>query len=450
MAKIGSLSKVSIVAGGASYPVVQKAITRRMAMGRFAALVTCGLTGNDALAIPPTFAMVATAPRKITPEMFGAVGDGVACDTAAVLRWFEALGGPYVGRADGKYRMSAPASVSARSGLRVTGKGVFIADDSMPAAAGQYMLRLTGCPGFLIEGITLDGNRAARGGKEAYCHILIIGENNVGGTLRSVSTPNAPCDGVYIASSSPTQKSTHFSHFLIESHRADNCFRQGMSIIQGNNGIIRGGSFSNTNGTAPAAGVDLESNAGDVDAAIENILFDGVTFDGNNGYNLQISAKRRPRNIRAVNCRFLNNKQGAVSWGADGGEIVSPYISGFTEDAKRGAFDVPASVTNGEVLILNPRFDAVTATTKPLFYIHGSSAGGVRIQGLVVARCGTVAVFNAPRCIITGGTCSPAVPRAIFLNAADCEVSHMTISGATDRTIYTSPKALRFKIEGNR
>ncbi|MFW1582097.1 hypothetical protein ACEV7R_24010, partial [Vibrio parahaemolyticus] len=67
------------------------------------------------------------------------------------------------------------------------------------------------------------------------------------------------------------------------------------SVIQGHAGVFRGGAFSNTNGTAPAAGIDLESDAGAPNGSISDIMVDRVRFIGNQGFGLLVSTVSRPR-----------------------------------------------------------------------------------------------------------------------------------------------------------
>jgi hypothetical protein len=123
----------------------------------------------------------------------------------------------------------------------------------------------------------VDGNRANRSPAEASAHnILIKGSHDF--SFSEVNSVNAVTDGFYLGASDPADPSTYTNNGLFLNCRADNGFRQGISIINGANIQVIGGAYTNTHGTKPEAGIDIEANEGTAVPGNYNILVKGVTF----------------------------------------------------------------------------------------------------------------------------------------------------------------------------
>jgi len=89
-----------------------------------------------------------------------------------------------------------------------------------------------------------------------------------------------------------------------------------MSVYSPKNVIIQNSTFSNTNGTAPSSGIDIEPIS---TLSPQNILIKNCKFVGNYGSGIQsfIEDSLRPlgENIKVIGCDFINNKQ------------VDPYVA---------------------------------------------------------------------------------------------------------------------------
>ncbi|WP_099364935.1 right-handed parallel beta-helix repeat-containing protein [Sphingobacterium sp. 1.A.4] len=84
-------------------------------------------------------------------------------------------------------------------------------------------------------------------------------------------------DGIYIGrNQGNTSQNIQIIGSILDNNR-----RNGISIISGNNVLIKNTVISNTNGTSPEYGIDLEPNGpGDI---MQNIVFDNVISYNNNG-----------------------------------------------------------------------------------------------------------------------------------------------------------------------
>ena len=115
-----------------------------------------------------------------------------------------------------------------------------------------------------------------------YRHCLDIeGSNNV--TVSGIACNNSGGDGLYIGGGNQG----YSNNVTISNSTFDNNRRQGFSLISGKSITIDGCKFTNTAGTAPQAGIDLEPNgAGDV---LQNIVIKNSSASGNSGNGLMIS-----------------------------------------------------------------------------------------------------------------------------------------------------------------
>lgn len=334
---------------------------------------------------------------ELTPEMFGA-GGGASDDTAALIQWSRKLGHGVNGRAQGEYIVNGRMRIVDRSNFAITGGGTFRVKDAAPVDEAYSIFEFIRCSHWLLRGVTCDGNRANRLPAESGGHLVRVRECKYF-RIDGIKTVNGTTDGIYLCSSTPSNFASHCSNFTISNVEADNNFRQGMSIIEGHEGLIVGGTFSNSNGAAPEAGIDMESNIGNPDGSISNISVFGSLFERNSGYGILVSGVRLPSDIKIANSILRNNALGAISFGATSGEILNPLIEGMPATILRGAIDFPASVApgTGKVKLVNPTFrNASFKGARMLLYVHSESAVKVDCIGIDFDRTSRIAQLDAP------------------------------------------------------
>lgn len=387
--------------------------------------------------------------RQLRPEMFGAGADDA---TPALQSMLDHLGAGYEGVITGRYTISRELALNDRHTFTLSGGGTIKALDGMPVAWGFGLIRLTRCSEFTIRDLNFDGNRHRRVAREVPAQSVIF-DSCTDFTCERVRSDNAVVDGFIILSETPQDAATHCRNFRMIDCHADNCFRQGCSVIQGHAGTFVRGSYTRTNGTAPSAGIDLESDAGAPRHSIETIRFEEVRFEGNAGFGLLVSGVSHPRDIHVVDCRFVDNRLGAISWGSQTGVIDSAYIEGFGDAAFRGAIDVPSDVQCSGLTIRRPTFRRVSATLedKRLIYVHSHSGGNVAIMGMDVDSCAGIASLWAPRCRLTDSSRIVSdrgtFHGAILVYGSDCEVSRNRITNFYGAVIYA--EGPRFEANDN-
>lgn len=362
----------------------------------------------------------------LTPEMFGA-RPGQADHTAHLHALFDQVEPGMRLQLNGRYMLSRGITVARKADFAVEGRGTIVMRSGVPVAHGFWMLYFIECADFQLSSLTFDANRAGRVPREVPAHSINF-QSCRQFTCSGVRSLNAVCDGFILFSATPAQPDTHCRAFRFVDCVADNCYRQGCSIIDGHDGLFSGGSFTNTNGTAPAAGIDLESDPGVPPGAISNIVVRNVRFAGNHGYGLLVSTVSRPSDIAVEDCRFEDNRAGAISWGATSGRISRVTISGFAPTATRGAIDVPAGDGLRQevgITIVAPRFSRVTTARAdhPLVYVHSAAFSPVRIVALEADACGAIAGLNRDGSSLEGATVSASlgtVDGAISVSGRGC------------------------------
>jgi hypothetical protein len=210
--------------------------------------------------------------QSLKVSAFGAVGDGVADDTAAVQRALDQLaasGGELVFDSF-SYSVGPLVLFSARN-VRILGNaGTLVRRFPVTDQSYANTLEVLGCDGVYIQGLQFDGNNRRLKPFEGNCHNLAIhGSARI--ELVDLHSSYSLCDGLYISTWSDTRHGYAHSGFLNSSDiTARNCvstynFRQGLSVISCDGFSDINGNYSFTGkapcgSTPPAAGVDLENN----------------------------------------------------------------------------------------------------------------------------------------------------------------------------------------------
>lgn len=379
----------------------------------------------------------------VNPYMFGAVGDGTTNDTTALQSFLSALGSGIHGVLEGTFRHNTLLVVSSKSNFKLTGHGTIKMLDAV-ATSGDVGggIRFVSCSDFVLEDFTVDGNRAGR---------TIAGETGSHGlnfrschrfTLSRVKSKDSCADGYYMASSTPATKSTHSDFFSFLDCIADNCWRQGASIIQGNNGRFKGGYYSNSNGGGPEAGIDLEPNSGDADYSVEKITIEDVLFE-NNYRGLLVSQESLTRDIHVLRCLFKGNEAYQIEWaGTENGLISDCVFDGVPDTITRGAIDLQSDASIGDLAIVRPTFRNVAfdGAGQWLVYVDGNSHGKVRIAELRCDSCYQIASLG-PDCWFDDGIIDEvtgAVGVFAGVGGDRCKVRRNKISNFTTTAIYLS------------
>jgi hypothetical protein len=322
------------------------------------------------LVLPQFRLNAARKSNYVTPEQFGAVGNGVTNDTAAfqkmsayvnqrrggviALRSTTYLVGAQGGSDPAGIYAYAPSDIMLFKGcskqLVVLGNGARLrcadglkygtfdpatgqpTSHPMPytgrgEAAAPYtaMIRAEGCTGGIdVSNLELDGNvgglvvggQYGDTGWQLPADGLVLFKNNCREQVTGVYTHHHGRDGVLI-SGLPGRTSASVLQSVDSEYNA----RQGCSLVDGRNYSFVGSKFNHTGRaglmSSPGAGVDLEAEV----ETIRDIKFLGCEFSNNRGVGM-VADSGDTQDVTFENCKFV----GTDTWSA------WPYKPGFRFD----------------------------------------------------------------------------------------------------------------------
>ncbi|KAB2941435.1 MAG: right-handed parallel beta-helix repeat-containing protein [Hyphomicrobium sp.] len=158
------------------------------------------------------------------------------------------------------------------------------------SATHHDLLTISGVSNVIVEGGTLEGDRERhleKRGESGYGIHIRDGAAHV--TIRSVTSKKMWGDGFFVDNA----KDVSFCGVTADYNR-----RQGLSVIEADGLLVANSVFSNTRGTAPMAGIDLEPNLDE--ELIKNVRIVSSKFLNNRGAGVLIAGRKGTRNISDV------------------------------------------------------------------------------------------------------------------------------------------------------
>jgi parallel beta-helix repeat protein len=121
--------------------------------------------------------------------------------------------------------------------------------------------------------------------------------------VESVTCENCWGDGLYVGGASGNADNVNITSVISNNNR-----RVGLALIKCTNVNVRNSTFTNSNGTKPSYGIDIEPNSG---GAVSGVLIDGCTISDNNGIGIgsySADSTHSISNITVTNNICNNNK----------------------------------------------------------------------------------------------------------------------------------------------
>lgn len=179
----------------------------------------------------------------VTPEMFGAVGDGIVNDTAAFEKMTVMMNENMLYAVLTKCYLVD--SVTLPRGCMLLSEGGSLKKN--PKNEKNYSILELG-DNCIVEGLTLIGDRDKNYTNAEWGHCLRINGSNC--VVRNCTMKDAHGDGIYIRG----------NNARISSCQIDRAYRNGISVTNGLNFLIEDTVIRNVAGTAPQFGIDIEPN----------------------------------------------------------------------------------------------------------------------------------------------------------------------------------------------
>ena len=129
--------------------------------------------------------------------------------------------------------------------------------------------------------------------------LSIRGSKNV--NVSGLTLKDSGGDGIYVDSGKDRRAS---EDVVLRDIICDNHYRQGISVISAENLKVENCEFSNTWGTPPASGVDIEPDK--TDQLIKNVVFSGCKFVDNVGDGIEVFLAHTTGESEDVTLRFEN------------------------------------------------------------------------------------------------------------------------------------------------
>jgi polygalacturonase len=258
---------------------------------------------------------------------FGAMGNGVSDDTAAIQAAINALpssGGTIV-VPNGTYMINALQSINLRSHTRLSlWGGAYL--KAIPNDAQRYwIVKAWNVNNVEIEGGYFVGERTQHEGTTGQWgyDINIEGSSNV--YVHDTTLSNSWGDGILVGGTGSGNTLVVSTGVTLNRVTSNNNRRQGLTIAPATQVYVVNSSFTGSNGTAPQAGIDIEpqtqgptqqvrlenttlsNNAGnglEVHDYVSNLALNGITAENNQGYGVYTDG---PSGVTITNSNLSEN-----------------------------------------------------------------------------------------------------------------------------------------------
>lgn len=291
--------------------------------------------------------------RSVKSE--GAVGDGVADDTIALVNTFQRGGNIYIPNGIYNFNPTYTLSPSNDSSI-VFGPNATI--KLLPHDIGSYdIIEILRKKNVKIYNVNLDGNRDENSATTGmYGHGIYVRESsNI--TISGGLIENCWGDGIYLGGASSLSTETNHD-ITISGVVANNNRRHGVTIISADGVMLESCELSNSHGLTPSDGIDIEPNY--ANNTIDNIVIRNSKISGNNGYGVDIGLTTiddfsHDVYIKVENTEFVNDSMRLASMGNISGYL--DIIDCRWENSSRSSFiGMKTNESRFKILMHNPTF----------------------------------------------------------------------------------------------
>lgn len=308
----------------------------------------------------------------VNVEWFGVVGDGATDNTAALQAMLDRadISSIYFPKPAVSYRIKR---LNLRSNKTITLEEGTVIEGLGTLGAEERMILMNNVQNIAIKGnnVVFKDQKAKYTSGEQRHIFAMLGVTNV--TIEGVAANNSGGDGFYIGVSSTQKYSENVKLFNVS---ADNNRRQGLSIVSGKNIEVISSVFSNSNGTAPNAGIDIEPN--NPDEFLEGIRITNPTTRNNVGAGIVILIDDFKGTNRVVDITITNHN--------DDGSAYGTYVS-------RATGSIAGTITFQNPVWKNNRLNGFCASN------YSSNACTIQVNDPTVIDCNvagsTHAVFGS-------------------------------------------------------
>jgi nitrous oxidase accessory protein NosD len=267
----------------------------------------------------------AAAGPSASVATFGARGDGVTDDTAALQAAIDSLGRGVTLRFEPRvYRIAGDRGLRLRDDVRLDLGGATLTAANVDGARCR-VLDVSSTRNVTIAGGTLVGSRS--GAPDWGVGILASDAEDL--TIEDVTLRDFYFDGILLTGNRGCRR------VRIRRVTAENNRRTGLAVPAASDVTVEDSTFRGSRGQSPQAGANCEPNAG---GEVRGVLFRRSTFEGNAGVGLYMHKALgvTVADVTAEDNVVRGNDQGIVASGAEGARIVRNRVSGHRARGRSG------------------------------------------------------------------------------------------------------------------
>ena len=236
----------------------------------------------------------------VSVKDFGAVGDGVTDDTAAIQACYTANPGREINHGDG-YTYLISSTLTLYSGSKYTGKSIIKQKNS--AGIAGPMMSGTSVLNVVVDGLEVDGNAANNAVAQTFGVKFLTGTNNV---VQGCNVHDVTQAGIYFASETYSKIldnhvincgrnigtdnhgimlisniATALTGIVCQGNTVMNAYRKGITVYSASPGTVQGVNIDGNYVSGCLTGGIYVSNP----SAVVNGYINGITITGNVCYN---------------------------------------------------------------------------------------------------------------------------------------------------------------------
>jgi nitrous oxidase accessory protein NosD len=336
----------------------------------------------------------------LSVRWFGARGDGVTFDTAAIQAAVDvARSGDTVLFTPGVYRIHADKGVRLKSDLRLSLGTATLVGGNVDGARCR-LLEIAGKRNVEVSGGTLVGSWS--GAPQWGVGILASDAQNL--VIENVRIQGFHLDGILLTGNSGCRYVTVRNTVSLNNRRA------GISIVAASDVTVTGSAFHSNGGQSPDAGVNVEPNAG---TSVARVRIESSAFTGNTGTGIYAHRALGDfvADVSIVGNLVKENGKGVVVVDVDRASILDNVVSGHRDPAAAG---IMVGSTTGIVRIadndLVDNFRGIFAADANVQVLRNSVVGTGPRAGVGAGNdgdgilCRSVDAPAASVCVVSGNT----------------------------------------------